>query len=263
MRIVALLAVRNEELYLERCLRHLITQGVEVCLIDNGSTDGSRDIAQRFLGNGVSQIEDHPYPGYLDLVGILQAKERLASTIDADWFMHHDVDEIRESPDPSSTLHHAFYDADAAGYTAIEFDELVFLPTLQEESFEHTDYVANMRYYYYFAPWALHRLNAWKKMDMKVDLREKRGHQVQFPGRKISSMRLVLRHYIFLSVAHGQRKYGERVYSKFEMEKLGWQRKNRAGWGQGQLILPPRSALKRLACPEDPLDCSEPHRSTS
>jgi glycosyltransferase involved in cell wall biosynthesis len=133
MRIVALMAVRNEELYLERCLRHLIVQGVEVCLIDNGSTDNTRDIAQAFFGNGVSQIEDHPYPGYLDLVRILQAKERLASTIGADWFIHHDADEIREPSDSSSTLHRAVCDADAAG-SAQCMEENGFESRLEGES---------------------------------------------------------------------------------------------------------------------------------
>ncbi len=39
MRVVALLGIRNEERYLERCIRHLVGQGVEVCVIDNDSID--------------------------------------------------------------------------------------------------------------------------------------------------------------------------------------------------------------------------------
>lgn len=47
-RIVALLAIRNEALYLEKCLDHLYQQGIEVCIIDNGSTDNSLEIAKSF-----------------------------------------------------------------------------------------------------------------------------------------------------------------------------------------------------------------------
>src|SRR5690348_16787952 len=103
MRIVALLTVRNEELYLARCLEHLIANGVDVCVIDNGSTDATPRIAAQFLGRGVIRIDTIPFTGAFAILPILQNEERLAAEIDADWFMHHDADEIRESPDAGTT----------------------------------------------------------------------------------------------------------------------------------------------------------------
>ncbi|MCT7967819.1 glycosyltransferase family 2 protein [Laspinema sp. D1] len=103
MRVVALLTVRNEERYLGRCLEHLYSQGIEICLIDNGSTDKTLDIAQSFLGRGVFRIEHFPFKGCFELEKILLNEEKLAVEIDADWFIHHDADEIREAPSPYKT----------------------------------------------------------------------------------------------------------------------------------------------------------------
>ena len=98
LRIVALLTVRNEALYLARCLEHLYQQGVESCVIDNESTDDTLAIAQSFLDRGVFRIESQAYNGFFDLTALLKMKERLSQEIDADWFIHHDADEIREAP---------------------------------------------------------------------------------------------------------------------------------------------------------------------
>jgi hypothetical protein len=115
-----------------------------------------------------------------------------------------------------------------------------------------------MHYYYLFYPRPNHRVNAWKKTSVEINLTKGCGHQVQFPGRKISPVPLVLRHYIFLSAAHAQQKYGKRVRSTFEVEQLGWRRANRENWGHGQLILPPRSSMKIVGTVPSALDASEP-----
>lgn len=256
---MAILAVRDAALYLERCVDHLAEQGVEVYLIDNQSTDGTREIAESLLGNAVCQIEDRPFPGYFDAIGILQAKERIAATCKADWFIHHDVDEIRQAPAPFKTLKDAISTVDAAGYTAIDFDEFVFVPISPEEQFENTDYVETMRHYYSFLPRRKHRVNAWKNTGARIDLVKAGGHRVNFAGRRISGLRLILRHYIFLSASHGSAKYRQRVYSKYETEVLGW-RPRRQAWGTGELILPPATELQTLTRSSDPLDTSKPRK---
>ena len=225
LRIVALLTVRNEALYLARCLRHLHEQGIETCVIDNESTDDSRKIAEQFIGHGVIRIETQPFEGYFDLVGQLSLKEKLCKEIEADWFIHHDADEIREAPLPFKTLYEGILKADQEGYNAINFDEFVFLPTADDESFEEADYVETMRYYYFFEPVKLRRVNAWKKTDQTFDLVSSGGHIANFEGRKIYPENFILRHYVALSRAHAIAKYGrERVYSSEEMETRGWHR---------------------------------------
>src|SRR5687768_918332 len=112
MRIVALLTVRNEALYMARCLEHLYRQGIETCVIDNESTDETLSIVKGFMARGVFRIETQAYPGYFDLVGQLMLKEKLINEIDADWFIHYDADEIREAPLPYTTLRHGIEAAD-------------------------------------------------------------------------------------------------------------------------------------------------------
>ena len=138
-RVVALLTCRNESLYLERSLQHLYEQGIETCFIDNESTDNSLEIAKRFKRKGVFMIEKQPFPGYFDLVEQLKIKERLISEIDSDWFIHHDVDEIREAPSPFINLKEGIFEADKRGFNAINFDEFVFIPSSFDENYERKD----------------------------------------------------------------------------------------------------------------------------
>src|SRR5262245_54545305 len=144
MRIVALLTVRNEELYLARCLEHLIANGVSVCVIDNGSTDATPRIADQILGPGVIRHDKTPCTGVLPYLTVRQNAERLAAPIGADWFMHPDADEIRESPWAGTTLAQGFEKAESEGFNAINFDEFVFMPRSEHERFEGRDYVREM-----------------------------------------------------------------------------------------------------------------------
>jgi glycosyltransferase involved in cell wall biosynthesis len=245
LRIVALLAVRNEALYLERCLEHLFAQGIETCVIDNESTDATLDIARKYLNRGVFRIESLPYNGTFEWANVLKNKERLAREIDADWFIHHDADEIREAPSPFKTLREGIMKADQEGYNAINFDEFAFLPTTNDESFEGTDYVEAMRHYYFFEPGQFHRVNAWKNTGQVLDLASSGGHRANFEGRRIYPENFILRHYIVLSRAQAIAKYGsERVYSREEVER-GWHGA-RAHFKPVQLQFPSRDQLKML-----------------
>jgi glycosyltransferase involved in cell wall biosynthesis len=259
MRIVALLAVRNEELYMSRCLEHLYQQGVETCVIDNDSTDKTIAIAQKYMGRGVFRIEKKEYPGFYDWAGLLQMKQKLAREIDADWFIHHDADEIREASAPYKTLRNGIEFVDREGYNAINFDEFVFVPVSDNESFEGKDFVEAMRYYYFFEPGQLRRVNAWKNVGQPVDLIASAGHAVRFEGRKVFPVNFVLRHYIALSREHAIRKYGkERIYSVSEIKERGWHAL-RAGFMPSRLQLPARGQLK---CVDDRVwDKSEPWKA--
>lgn len=241
MRAVALITVRNEELYLRRSLEHLSSQGIETCLIDNGSTDNTIEIAQSFSGRGICRIENLPYCGYFDLPSILKNEEKLAREINADWFMHHDADEIREAPPPYESLLQGIEDADRQGYNAINFDEFVFLPTNDEEAFEGTDYANTMQYYYFFEPAPQRRINAWKKGAGPVNLSQSGGHRVDFQGRRIFPISFILRHYVALSRAHAIDKYTvQRVYPPGN-------RGSRATFTAEKLRLPAKERLKKIS----------------
>ncbi|HEY9809673.1 MAG TPA: glycosyltransferase family 25 protein [Halomicronema sp.] len=243
LRVVALLTVRNEERYLARCLEHLYLQGIETCLIDNGSTDRTLEIAESFLDRGVFRIEHFPFNGFFELEKILLNEEKLASEIDADWFIHLDADEIREAPKPYISLLEGIEDADRQGYNAINFDEFVFMPTNDEENFEGKDYVKEMQYYYFFEPFPLREVKAWKKTS-NIDLHSSGGHRVEFTGIKIFPVSFILRHYILLSKFHAITKYGNRVFSESELAK-GWHG-DRKNFSAESIKFSQRECLKKI-----------------
>ena len=256
MKIIALMSVYNEELYLRRCLSHLREQGIAVYLIDNGSTDRTREIAETFLGNGVIGIETLPRQGIFELERLLRREEAAALELGADWYIHHDADEIRQAPNPYRTLREGIEAADRAGYNAVNFDEFVFVPTADGENYEHDGYVDEMRYYYFFEPGPERRINAWKNPGQPVDLHSAGGHQVIFPGRKVYPENFIMRHYMALSRSHLIKKYCGRVVSEAERRGKGWNNA-RASLRPDQLRLPARSRLKQVS-PDNTWERDEP-----
>lgn len=221
MNVVAIIAARNEALYMERCLAHLSSQGVRFALIDNGSEDETRAIAESFRGRGLVACVEHPYPGYYDWMGLLRLKERLALELDADWFLHLDADEIPEPPDRGGRLLPAIVEVDGLGYTAVNFDEFCFVPAADDERHEGTDYVAGMQHYFFFNPHPERLVRCWKKTS-QLTLADSAGHNAAFPERRLWPVNFSLRHYIALSMDHLRSKYGaQRRYSQAEID-LGW-----------------------------------------
>ena len=256
-KVTALLAVRNGQMYLARCLEHLVSQGVEVFVIDNDSTDNSLEIALNFLGRGVVRIDRLPYEGYFDLTKILLYKEQLATEIDSDWFMHCDVDEIHQAPKPYATLLEGIRDADAQGCNTINFDEFAFMPANQDEDFTGRDYVAEMRSYYFFEPQPPHLMRAWKKLP-RIDLHTNAGHIILTTDCKVFAAPFILRHYICLSYAHVVKKYTAMVYSPDTIKK-GWSH-DRRSFTADALRIVPREELKTLDASATNWDKSSPQK---
>ncbi len=257
MRIVALLAVRNSEPYMHRCLSHLIAQGVEIFVIDNQSTDRTAKISREYFGRGVIDVVEYAYPGYYDWAGLLKKKEDVAKALGADWYIHHDSDEIRQPPPQWATLREGIESVDAAGYNAVNFDEFIFIPKERGEDYSQDDYVDNMRHYFYFRPRGNFRVNAWKNDRQIIDLVSSGGHEVKFSDRRVYPENFLLRHYICLSYAHAEYKYfKDHIYSKDEVEKRGWH-VNRVKALETGLQLPYISKLKFLS-PDDAFDRSDP-----
>jgi glycosyltransferase involved in cell wall biosynthesis len=210
MRVVGILAAYNEEPVIRACMEHHIAQGIELYLIDNGSTDRTVAIAQNFLGQGLIGIETIPRKGTFDLSRLLLRKQELAQLLEADWFIHLDADEMRLPPDQSQTLAETIKEVDKAGYNAINFLEFTFVPTVEAPDHAHADFPKTMRWYYPFLPRSLHRVNGWKKQPQPVDLVTKAGHWVAFPKQFIYPIPFRMRHYQFLSIEHAIQKYAPR-----------------------------------------------------
>ena len=256
-RVVAIIATWNEERFIGGCLEHLVANGVEAYLCDNESTDRTVEVATSYLGRGLRGIETLPRDGTYRWKKILARKEQLAAELNADWFLHLDADEVPQSSRSGQTLAEAIAEADAAGYNAVEFDELVFVATRESPDHDHPDFRRTMHWYYSFAPGPLHRVIAWKRQP-KVDLVATGGHQAKFRGRLISPQRLFLRHYVILSHEHMLRKYVHRRYDSAEVRRgwHGW----RARLTPGDIHLPSQAELRFTENDAD-LDSSSPRRT--
>src|SRR2546425_2373088 len=115
-RVVAIVAAFNEADIIEQVVADLIEQGVHVYLLDDGSTDGTAAAVEPFVGRGLLAIESTrggAAADHFDWTRILQRKSAIARELDADWCIHHDADEFRESPWRGVTLHDAVQRVDA------------------------------------------------------------------------------------------------------------------------------------------------------
>jgi glycosyltransferase involved in cell wall biosynthesis len=257
MRVIALLATYNEARFIESCIGTLAAHGVDVYLIDNSSTDETVSLAERHRGKGLVGIETVPRDGCFRLEDTLRRKEELAASLDADWFMHVDADEIRLPPRPGGTLGEALAEVDAAGFDCVNFLELTFVPTRESPDHDHPRYLETMRWYYPFLPFFPHRVNAWKRQPGRVDLVGSGGHRVRFEGQRMFPESFHMKHYQFLSVPHAIQKYVDRAFDPKEVE-AGWH-----GWRAGltpeSIALPSQDAL-RTCGPDGVLDTSRPRK---
>ena len=255
MRVIALLATYNEERFIGACLEHLIRQGVDVYIVDNSSTDQTVPIATGYLDRGVVGIEKLARAGIYTWRRILERKEQLAATLEADWFMHVDTDEIRLPPRSDVTLARAFAEVDAQGYNAVNFLEYTFVPTLEAPEHDHPRFQETMRWYYPYLPESSNQMKAWRRQPGPVELAWSGGHQVRFPGLRMYPESFPMRHYLYLSVAHATKKFIFRRYDPQEVSD---------GWHQGRATLVPahikltsQAELRRYSS-DDKLDPTDP-----
>ena len=255
LKILAVLAVRNEEAYLQVCLDYLVRQGIRVALIDNGSEDRTLEIARSYSRDDVVAIDHLPFTGCFDLHAILTRKAELARWIGCDWVIHHDADEIMHTDRPGETLAEGIARVDQEGYEGIDFEEFVFLPEDESCSYAGTDYFRTMHAYYLFRPAGHHWMRAYRYRSGRTNA-ELGGHRVPLQEGQLYPGLFVKRHYLCLSLHGLRRKYVARRWSPENIAK-GWHY-NRVGLTRDQLRLPPVSALKRWSVDPFALDRSDP-----
>jgi glycosyltransferase involved in cell wall biosynthesis len=248
MDIVAVLAMRNERAYLANALQHLIDNGIRYAILDNESDDGSTDIlAEARFRQHLVHLETLPYPGHFDLFAQLEAKQRLYDSLDADWLMHLDVDEIVHSYRPGERLDDAISRIAATGADAINFNEFVFLPVEADYIPDHPG-VQPMRHYYHFSQGVPQKINAWRAA-LRPDKVKSGGHKLHGVDYRLAEETLAMRHYMFTDQDHAYAKYTKRRFAEAELRR-GWHAA-RANAGRAAYRFPPPARLKALADPAD------------
>lgn len=221
LRIVAIVAIRNEAAYLANCLRYLTRNAIDVAIIDNESTDDSPSIylATEFRSSLVA-VRQLPFRGKFHLEQSLVAKQDVIEELETDWVIHIDADEIMHSYRDGETLRAAIERIDAAGYNAIDFNEFVFLPV-------DVPYMSNiqtwqpMLHYYFLEPqWKKRpqrKMRAWRKdADLTI---AGGGHRLEGEKLSLAPERMALRHYIVRDQEHAFAKYTTRIFAPEELQR--------------------------------------------
>lgn len=233
MRCVAVIMVRNGVEYAEKCFTRLIENGIEIAVIDQSSDDGTYEICESFREDGLFSLKRVEYPGFCAWEDILKEKYRVIEEIQTDWVIHHDIDEHLENPVSELSLKESILLEDKQGYSAINFNEFVFLPYDESVSFYESPY------YYFFEPFAPRLMRAWKK-NANVSGLKSGGHLLE-GDINLSPTNYNLRHYVFTSQQHAFEKYSKRTFPKIETDR-GWHR-NRINIEPEKLVFPEKQRL--------------------
>lgn len=204
-------------------------------------------------------METLPRADGLDRLKVrLQRKDELATSLDADWFMHMDPDEIRLPPRSNQTLAEAFEEVDAKGYNAVNFVEFTFIPTRESPEHDHPDFQRTMRWYYPFMLRFPHHIKAWKKQPEKIALAESGGHLPKIPNLLLYPEPFKMRHYQFLSLEQAREKYLENK----KLDRSGVPKGKWRGWMVEERIgmnLPSKTELNTYTS-DDELSLSNPRK---
>lgn len=225
--VTAIMTAYNEADIILPSILRLLSQDIAVHLIDNWSDDASEQIIQPLVEKGFITYERFPTTGattHYEWRRLLARIEELSSTLESDWFVHHDVDEIRNSPWPDLSLRDGIYLADIAGYNAIDHSVIEFRPT-------DNGYIAGTDFGDYFHHWDFgcrpghfQQIKAWKNLGQRVDLRSTGGHEAAFFGRRVFPYKFLLRHYPIRTVQQGTRKVFKERLNRFSPAERadGW-----------------------------------------
>ena len=225
--VLAVVTAYNEADVMEQLLERLTTGGIRVHVIDNWSDDATPDILERFAAKGSVAWERFPSTGttgHFELERLLSRVEEVANDSGAHWVIHHDADEIRESPWPGVPLIDALWAVEQWGYNCIDHTVFNFRPV--DNSWSPGDDLAASFPWCEFGdtPADFLQIKGWKPQATRLSMASNAGHEVKFEGRKVFPYKFLLRHYSIRSQEHGERKIlRERQprWSPQEREK-GW-----------------------------------------
>jgi len=208
-KVIAIMTAFNEADIIQSSIKNLIDQKIDVYLIDNWSTDETYELAKKFKDDGLIGIERFPKDGpsdYYTWGAMLSRVEKLTQELDANWFIHHDSDEVRMSPWHNVNLKNAIYAVDKAGFNAIDHSVIDFHPT--DDNFQPgSNFQEYLKYFEFGKRRGLFvQIKAWKNLDIPIFLSNSGGHEASFKGRKVFPYKFLLKHYPIRSQSHGEKK---------------------------------------------------------
>ena len=205
IKIIAFIAVYNEEEIIEKCIKNAKEQGLDVLVLDNGCTDKTMEIVKS-LDVSVFEYKTEKYNIFeLNEQAILKAKK-----IGCDWYVEKDADEMFETYDKNITVKEAVMKADKEGYNCMRFDMYEFWPTVIDDP-TIIDFTSRIQHYSYYGDGHL------KMIKNSPEIQTNSSHQPKGVIKE-SPERLILRHYKFISIEQGRKKIKNRL-SRFYTTK--------------------------------------------
>jgi len=222
LKIVGMIPVFNEVDIVRQVLGHLIEQGIELVIIDNGSTDGSYEVCSEFEGVGVAKLKRISTERF-EIAFLLKSLHDMALELEPDWILLCSADEFPESPYRGMTLKEAVELEAERGYNLIPFNNFEFYPTEEDEGSTEPDVRKRLRYYTWHDDY---QFRCWKNYP-EMTVNEYGGHRPKFPPRvevKVSPNKFVLRHYKIRSFEHGMRKVFDERLPRYPpvARRMGW-----------------------------------------
>ena len=253
--IAAIICTRNESGHVQRCLDYLTADGIDVVLIDHGSTDDTRTIIRPYQNHGLIQHHDLAWKGEFSLTEQLECKAQIIAGLHHDWIIHTDTDEWLHSAQNGQTLSDVIQQADQQGFNCLNFNEFAFVPAPGTHVPALTCQQM-MLSYYFFQPFHPRLVRAWRR-DCNFINTNRGGHLLAGDDVRRFPADQALRHYIVLSQDHAIDKYCNRNFAAQDTDK-GWHR-NRRHLSPAQMRLPDPSQLCHLSHWQDhQLDISRP-----
>jgi Glycosyl transferase family 2 len=213
--VAALIAVRDEAVHLPHVVEHLIEEGIDVVVLDDGSVDGGIDSLSDLAGHGLIEVRRRPGRPHMSVVDLVEWKATVAAELGHDWVIHHDADEWMTAPAGPGHLIELLEEADAEGATVLNFEEFVFVPI--DGLPAGADPRRLMIDYYFYEPSKIRLMRAWRR-DAGLSPAGA-GHRVVGDALALYPVSGVLRHYPIVTPELGLRQYGSRRFDPEELEQ--------------------------------------------
>jgi len=208
LKIVGMIPVYNEAEVISEVIDNLLSQQIELVVLDNGSTDGSYEICKNYADNG--RIELHQLRiDKFDWPLILRMLYDMALKKNPDWVLRCDQDELLESGIKNLNLREAITKEDQKGFNLIQFDIFEFFMTDNDNNSSKS---VREKYPYY--SWQHdYAYRAWKCFP-GIGVEDGYGHHPIFPENlnyRIAPKKFVLRHYRFRDIIQARSNNSSRI----------------------------------------------------
>jgi len=208
LKIIGMIPTFNDEDIIQEVIEYLLSQGIELVILDNGSTDMTYKICEKYLGSGVLKLEQYHTKSFRASL-LFEMLHHIAIEFSPDWVILNASDEFLESGKKDLTLKQALTQVDSEGYNLIQFDRFDFFMTDYDEESEKS--IRDQLRYYSCQGDYVYR--AWKYYP-GIRIGDVAGHYPIFPDEyryKIYPKKFAMRHYPFRTKKQTEGKMKDRL----------------------------------------------------